>query len=133
MEEEFYNAFATPISIAQNTMLENETGTMQNPPKLMNIKEYKGWEERFENWVQANYLDAWECVETKYVRPMNDDEEIIAIKDLSAEEKKKYKDEKMMTSLLHQAVKEDILVLLQHNGSAYPIWKALKSKFVGNH
>ncbi|KAF5810291.1 hypothetical protein HanXRQr2_Chr04g0167701 [Helianthus annuus] len=38
----------------------------------------------------------------------------------------------MMTSLLHQAVKEDILVLLQHNGSAYSIWKALKSKFVGS-
>ncbi|KAJ0795325.1 putative transcription factor interactor and regulator CCHC(Zn) family [Helianthus annuus] len=37
-----------------------------------------------------------------------------------------------MISLLQQAVKEDILVLLQHNGSAYLIWKALKSKFVGS-
>ncbi|KAJ0539988.1 putative transcription factor interactor and regulator CCHC(Zn) family [Helianthus annuus] len=105
---------------------------MQKPPKLMNIEEYKGWEERFENWVQADYLDAWEYVETKYVRPMNDDEEEIAIKDLSVDEKKKYKNEKMMISLLQQAVKEDILVLLQHNGSAYSIWKALKSKFVGS-
>ncbi|KAJ0895629.1 putative transcription factor interactor and regulator CCHC(Zn) family [Helianthus annuus] len=113
-------------------MLENETATMQKPPKLMNIEEYKGWEERFENWVQANYLDAWECIETKYVRLTNDDEEVIAIKDLSAEEKKKYKNEKMMTSLLQQAVKEDILVLLQHTGSAYSIWKALRSKFVGS-
>ncbi|MFS7923386.1 hypothetical protein Hanom_Chr03g00260111 [Helianthus anomalus] len=90
MEEEFYNAFATPITIAQHTMLENEMGTMQKPPKLMNIEEYKGWEERFENWVQANYFDAWECVETKYVRPMNDDEGV--------DEKKKYKNEKMMIS-----------------------------------
>ncbi|KAM0057416.1 hypothetical protein Hdeb2414_s0005g00157951 [Helianthus debilis subsp. tardiflorus] len=63
---------------------------------------------------------------------MTDDEEIIVIKDLSAKEKKKYKDEKMMTSLLHQVVKEDILVLLQHNGTAYSIWKAIKSKFVGS-
>ncbi|KAF5796923.1 putative transcription factor interactor and regulator CCHC(Zn) family [Helianthus annuus] len=132
MDEEFYNAFATPvtpISIAQNTMLENETGTMQKPPKLMNIEEYKGWEGRFENWVQANYLDAWECVETKYVRPLNDDEEEVAIKDMSADDKKKYKNEKMMLSLLQQAVKEDIMVLLQHNGSSYSIWKALRSKF----
>ncbi|KAJ0699178.1 hypothetical protein HanRHA438_Chr10g0436601 [Helianthus annuus] len=135
MDEEFYNAFATPvtpISFAQNTMLENETGTMQKPPKLMNIKEYKGWEGRFENWVQANYLDAWECVETKYVRPTNDDEKVIAIKDMSAEDKRKYKNEKMMLSLLQQAVKEDIMVLLQHNGSSYSIWKALRSKFVGS-
>ncbi|KAF5771922.1 putative transcription factor interactor and regulator CCHC(Zn) family [Helianthus annuus] len=135
MDEEFYNAFATPatpMSIAQNTMLENKTGTMQKPPKLMNIEEYKGWESRFENWVQANYLDAWECVETKYVRPTNDDEEIIPLKDLSAENRKKYKDEKMMLNLLQQAVKEDIMVLLQHNGSSYSIWKALRSKFVGS-
>ncbi|KAJ0491162.1 hypothetical protein HanPI659440_Chr12g0480531 [Helianthus annuus] len=132
MEEEFYNAFATPITITQQAMLENETGTMQKPPNLMNIEEYKGWEERFENWVQANYLDAWECIETKYVRPTNDDEEEIAIKDLSADEKKKYKNEKIMISLLQQAVKEDILVLLQHNGSAYSMWKALRSKFVGS-
>ncbi|KAJ0599478.1 hypothetical protein HanRHA438_Chr03g0107561 [Helianthus annuus] len=98
----------------------------------MNIEEYKGWEGRFENWVQANYLDAWEFVETKYVRPTNDDEEEIAIKDMSVDDKKKYKNEKMMRSLLQQAVKEDILVLLQHNGSAYSIWKALRSKFVGS-
>ncbi|KAJ0938907.1 putative transcription factor interactor and regulator CCHC(Zn) family [Helianthus annuus] len=135
MDEEFFNAFATPvtpITFAQNTMLENETGTMQKPPKLMNIEEFKGWEGRFENWVQANYLDAWECVETKYVRPMNDDEEPIPIKDLGADARKKYKDEKMMLSLLQQAVKEDIMVLLQHNGTSYSIWKALRSKFRGS-
>ncbi|KAJ0624741.1 hypothetical protein HanRHA438_Chr01g0042521 [Helianthus annuus] len=38
----------------------------------------------------------------------------------------------MMISLLQQAVKEDILVLLQHSGSAYSIWKVLRSKFVGS-
>ncbi|KAF5759608.1 hypothetical protein HanXRQr2_Chr16g0743301 [Helianthus annuus] len=135
MDEDFYNAFATPvtpITIAQNTMLENETGTMQKPPKLMNIEEYKGWEGRFENWVQANYLDAWECIETKYVRPLNEYEEEIAIKDMGADDRKKYKNEKMMLSLLQQAMKEDIMVLLQHNGSSYSIWKALRSKFVGS-
>ncbi|KAJ0610568.1 hypothetical protein HanHA300_Chr01g0005231 [Helianthus annuus] len=130
LERICYSSYTS--SFAHNTMLENETGTMQKPPKLMNIEEYKGWESRFENWVQANYLDAWECVETKYVRPTNDDEEIIPLKDLIAENRKKYKDEKMMLNLLQQAVKEDIMVLLQHNGSYYSIWKALRSKFVGS-
>ncbi|KAF5767914.1 hypothetical protein HanXRQr2_Chr14g0630271 [Helianthus annuus] len=63
MENEFYNAFASPITITQNTMLENETGTTQKPPKLMSIEEYSGWAERFENWVQAYYLDAWDYTE----------------------------------------------------------------------
>ncbi|KAJ0834755.1 putative transcription factor interactor and regulator CCHC(Zn) family [Helianthus annuus] len=38
----------------------------------------------------------------------------------------------MMVSLLQQAVKEEILILLQHNGSAHSIWKELRSKFVGS-
>ncbi|KAJ0800119.1 putative transcription factor interactor and regulator CCHC(Zn) family [Helianthus annuus] len=63
---------------------------------------------------------------------MNDDEEPVPIKDLSADARKKYKDEKMMLRLLQQAVKEDIMVLLQHNGTSYSIWKALRSKFRGS-
>ncbi|XP_021979745.1 uncharacterized protein LOC110875858 [Helianthus annuus] len=129
MENEFYNAFATPITMAQNVNSENEMGTMQKPPKLMNIEEYNGWEERFENWVQANHLDAWEYVEQRYVRSIDDDGEIVAIKDLSDDEKKKYKSEKMMISILQQAIKEDILILLQHNGTTHSMWKALKTKF----
>ncbi|KAM0002005.1 hypothetical protein Hdeb2414_s0348g00873521 [Helianthus debilis subsp. tardiflorus] len=38
----------------------------------------------------------------------------------------------MMISLLQQAVKEDIFVLLQHNGTAFSIWEALKKKFEGS-
>ncbi|KAJ0496278.1 hypothetical protein HanHA89_Chr13g0497861 [Helianthus annuus] len=51
---------------------------------------------------------------------------------MNADDKRKYKNEKMMLSLLQQAVKEDIMVLLQHNESSYSIWKALRSKFVGS-
>ncbi|KAJ0940268.1 hypothetical protein HanRHA438_Chr02g0081461 [Helianthus annuus] len=132
MENEFYNAFATPITMAQNVNLENEMGTKQKPPKLMNIEEYNGWEERFENWVQANHLDAWECVEQRYLRPIDEYREVVAIKDLDDDEKKKYKSEKIMISILQQAIKEDILILLQHNGGAHSMWKALKTKFVGS-
>ncbi|KAM0042989.1 hypothetical protein Hdeb2414_s0010g00336091 [Helianthus debilis subsp. tardiflorus] len=51
---------------------------------------------------------------------------------MSAEEEKKYRDEKLMVSLLQQAIKEDILILLQHDGSAYSIWTELEAKFVGS-
>ena len=47
MDNEFYNAFATapgtPITVAQNVNMENETGTLQKPPKLMSIEEYYSW------------------------------------------------------------------------------------------
>ncbi|KAF5761096.1 hypothetical protein HanXRQr2_Chr16g0761041 [Helianthus annuus] len=37
-----------------------------------------------------------------------------------------------MISILQQAVKEDIFVLLQHDVSAFSIWEALKKKFEGS-
>ena len=37
-----------------------------------------------------------------------------------------------MVSILQQAIKEDILVLLQHQGDAQSIWNALKIKFLGS-
>ncbi|KAJ0948479.1 putative transcription factor interactor and regulator CCHC(Zn) family [Helianthus annuus] len=132
MDNEFYNAFASPMTITRNTMLENETGTTQKPPKLLDIDDFSGWAERFGNWVEAYHLDAWEHTEVQYFRPLGSDREKIPIRDLSADEKKKYKDEKLMVSLLQQAIKEDILILLQHNGSAYSIWTELEAKFLGS-
>ena len=38
----------------------------------------------------------------------------------------------MMISLLQQAVKEDIFILLQHDDSACSIWEALRTKFEGS-
>ncbi|KAF5788725.1 putative transcription factor interactor and regulator CCHC(Zn) family [Helianthus annuus] len=43
-----------------------------------------------------------------------------------------YKAEKMMISLLQQAIKEDIFILLQHDKTAKSIWDALKVKFEGS-
>ncbi|KAF5798471.1 putative transcription factor interactor and regulator CCHC(Zn) family [Helianthus annuus] len=51
---------------------------------------------------------------------------------MNAEEKKKYRDEKLMVSLLQQEIKKDILILLQHDGSAYSIWTELEAKSIGS-
>ncbi|KAJ0702427.1 hypothetical protein HanPI659440_Chr14g0529391 [Helianthus annuus] len=136
MDTEFYNAFATtpasPSDIAKNMTMENETGTMQKPSKLMGIEDYHGWKKWFENWVQANHLKAWESIETEYDRPQNAMRVDKIISEFSKQERESYKAEKMMINLLQQAVKEDIFVLLQHDENAYSIWEALKKKFEGS-
>ncbi|KAM0049959.1 hypothetical protein Hdeb2414_s0008g00292031 [Helianthus debilis subsp. tardiflorus] len=133
MEKELYNAFATtpttPAAIAQSINMENETGTLQKPPKLMGIEEYYAWKDRFENWVQANHLRSWECIEKKYVKPRTDLQVIKNIFEMTDKERDMYKAEKMMISLLQQAIKEDIFILLQHDGTSRSIWDALKIKF----
>ncbi|KAJ0777047.1 putative transcription factor interactor and regulator CCHC(Zn) family [Helianthus annuus] len=131
MDIEFYNAFATPTSITQSALIENETGTSQKPPKLMDIDDYNVWSERFGNWVEAYHLDAWEHTEEPYVKPVKNGVQL-TLRDMSTDEKKKYRDEKLMVSLLQQAIKEDILILLQHDGTAYSIWTELEAKFTGS-
>ncbi|KAJ0841339.1 putative transcription factor interactor and regulator CCHC(Zn) family [Helianthus annuus] len=135
MDTEFYKAFATPsgpAAIAQAMNLENETGTTQKPPKLMSIKEYYGWKGRFENWVQANHLRSWECILKKYVLPRTDLQVLKELSEFTDQERVMYKAEKMMISLLQQAIKEDIFILLQHDKTAKSIWDALKVKFEGS-
>ncbi|KAJ0752911.1 putative transcription factor interactor and regulator CCHC(Zn) family [Helianthus annuus] len=135
MDTEFYNAFATPstpAAIAQAMNLENETGTTQKPPKLMSIEEYYGWKDRFENWVQANHLRSWECILKKYVLPRTELQVIKQLSEFTDQERVMYKAEKMMISLLQQAIKEDIFILLQHDKTAKSIWDALKVKFEGS-
>ncbi|KAF5787630.1 putative transcription factor interactor and regulator CCHC(Zn) family [Helianthus annuus] len=135
MEEEFYNAFATPIApvtAAETLYSENETGTYQKPPKLMFIEDFKGWQNRFENWVQVYKFDAWCALNKDYEKPKNERGLEKAFCDFSESDKLKYTSEKMMISLLQQAVKEDIFVLLQHEGTARSIWNALIQKFKGS-
>ncbi|KAM0048703.1 hypothetical protein Hdeb2414_s0008g00277511 [Helianthus debilis subsp. tardiflorus] len=135
MAEEFYNAFATPVAPvtpAEALYNENETGTHQKPPKLMYIEDFQGWKNRFENWVQAYRFEAWCSLLKDYEKPKNERGLEMGFNDFTEVDKLKYTSEKMMISILQQAVKEDIFVLLQHNGTARSIWEALIQKFRGS-
>ncbi|KAJ0568128.1 putative transcription factor interactor and regulator CCHC(Zn) family [Helianthus annuus] len=135
MAEEFYNAFATPVApvtTAEALYNENETGTHQKPPKLMYIEDFQGWKNRFKNWVQAYRFDAWCSLLKDYEKPKNERGLEKGFNDFTEADKLKYTSEKMMISILQQAVKEDIFVLLQHNGTARSIWEALIQKFRGS-
>ncbi|KAJ0742228.1 putative transcription factor interactor and regulator CCHC(Zn) family [Helianthus annuus] len=136
--QDFYNMFSgvgatqSQASIMQNVSLENELGTMQKPPKLMSLDEYSGWSGRFKNWVQANHLESWIKIEREYVPPVDGLNMRKTIASLTDAEQVEFKAEKKMVSILQQAIKEDILVLLQHNDSSRSIWQALEKKFKGS-
>ncbi|KAJ0918598.1 putative transcription factor interactor and regulator CCHC(Zn) family [Helianthus annuus] len=138
--QDFYNFFAgsgmtagqSPASIVQNVNMENELGTMQKPPKLMNLDEYAGWSDRFKNWVQANHFECWMKIEAKYVPPVDGLGMEKGIGSLTETEQNDFKAEKKMISILQQAIKEDILVLLQHEDNAQSMWQSLKIKFQGS-
>ncbi|KAJ0481787.1 hypothetical protein HanRHA438_Chr13g0605021 [Helianthus annuus] len=98
----------------------------------MSVEEYYGWKDRFENWVQANHLRLWECILKKYTLPRTDLQVIKEISEFTDQERAMYRAEKMMISLLQQAIKEDIFILLQHDNTAKSIWDALRVKLEGS-
>ncbi|KAJ0608540.1 hypothetical protein HanHA89_Chr03g0109701 [Helianthus annuus] len=137
--QDFFNVFAgsgaaiqSPASIIQNVNLENESGTMQKPPKLMSLDEYAGWSGKFKNWVMANHFECWMKIEQKYVPQVDGIGMVKYTGSLTETEQTEFKAEKKMVSILQQAIKEDILVLLQHDESSQSIWQALELKFKGS-
>ncbi|KAJ0452878.1 putative transcription factor interactor and regulator CCHC(Zn) family [Helianthus annuus] len=105
---------------------------MQKPPKLMSLDEYSGWSVRFKNWVQANHLESWIKIEREYVAPEDGMGDKKSIASLTDTEQVEFKAEKKMISILQQAIKEDILVLLQHKDTSASIWYSLEKKFKGS-
>ncbi|KAJ0576488.1 putative transcription factor interactor and regulator CCHC(Zn) family [Helianthus annuus] len=136
--QDFYNMFSGvsatqgQTNILQNVNLENELGTMQKPPKLMSLDEYSGWSVRFKTWVQANHLESWIKIEREYEPPEDGVGGKKSVASLTDIEQADFKAEKKMISILQQAIKEDILVLLQHNDTSASIWFSLEKKFNGS-
>ncbi|KAM0052325.1 hypothetical protein Hdeb2414_s0007g00246941 [Helianthus debilis subsp. tardiflorus] len=136
--QDFYNIFSGvsatqgQTNILQNVNLDNELGTMQKPPKLMSLDEYSGWSVRFKNWVQANHLESWIKIEREYVAPLDGMGDKKSVASLTDTEQVDFKAEKKMISILQQAIKEDILVLLQHKDTSASIWYSLEKKFKGS-
>ena len=102
MAGEFYNAFATPVApvtAAETLYSENETGTYQKPLKLMYIEDFRGWQNRFENWVQANKFDARVSLEKDYTLPKDERGNEKQLSQFLPNEKLKYTSEKMMIGI----------------------------------
>ena len=137
---DFYSAFFTggypppsqSSAIIQNANLENEMGTLQKPPKLLNIEDYSGWQGRFRTWVQAHHFICWLKIESRYVAPLGENGYLKPVGSLQPLEIEQFQYEKKMVNILQQAIKEEIMMLLQHDGTAYSIWEALKIKFLGS-
>ncbi|KAM0030964.1 putative transcription factor interactor and regulator CCHC(Zn) family [Helianthus debilis subsp. tardiflorus] len=91
-------------SIQSILLSESETGSLNRPPKLMNLNEYPGWADRFRTYVL----------------------------DLPEDQKKTYELEKKAYAILTQALSKDIYHQFVSFKTTKKLWDGLKTRGVGN-
>ena len=94
----------------QTRMLaENEAGSNRAPPMLLSMEDFPSWRGRFETHLNGQDTSLWQFIETNYVRPTSENtSDIVAINNMSTEQRKNYDSEKNVYAQLTQALPRTI-------------------------
>ncbi|KAL9992588.1 putative peptidylprolyl isomerase [Helianthus debilis subsp. tardiflorus] len=120
-------------SIQSILLSESETGSLNRPPKLMNLNEYPGWADRFRTYVLGQNTELWIRFTTDFDQAI----EIAAsstatFADLPDDQKKTYDLEKKAYAILTQALSKDIYHQFVSFKTTKKLWDGLKTRGVGN-
>ncbi|KAI3776078.1 hypothetical protein L1987_45839 [Smallanthus sonchifolius] len=114
---------------------DNEIGTPQKPPKLLNVNDYSNWKAHFEHYI--SYTDSLICIPILegYKHPTHiylDDELPKPISKLDEEEKKAYDREKKALGSITMALTQELFHSFRGYDNSKDLWKALQKLFEGN-
>src|ERR1044071_8730430 len=104
----------TQTTNAISTLINDlSSGSGNRPPKLMEMADYNQWQENFKIHLEGMGLEgtkAWQMIAKGYVAPVLENTgELIPLKSLAEDEKKKSTVEKKAFSQLSQAINTDLL------------------------
>ncbi|KAI3819506.1 hypothetical protein L1987_13346 [Smallanthus sonchifolius] len=114
---------------------DNEIGTPQKPPKLLNVNNYSNWKARFEHYISYTDSSIWIPILEGYKYPTHiylDDEFHKPISKLDEEEKKAYDREKKALGSITMALTRELFHSFQRYDNSKDLWKALQKRFKGN-
>ncbi|KAI3825420.1 hypothetical protein L1987_06907 [Smallanthus sonchifolius] len=115
---------------------DNEIGTPQKPPKLLNVNDYSNWKARFEHYISYTDSSLWIPILEGYKHPTHiylDDELPKPISKLSDEEKKAYDREKKALGSITMALTRELFHSFRGYDNSKDLWKALQKRFEGNN
>ncbi|KAM0072105.1 putative transcription factor interactor and regulator CCHC(Zn) family [Helianthus debilis subsp. tardiflorus] len=120
-------------SIQSILLSESETGSLNRPPKLMNLNEYPGWADRFRTYVLGQNTELWIRFTTDFDQAIEVAASSTAtFADLPEDQKKTYDLEKKAYAILTQALSKDIYHQFVSFKTTKKLWDGLKTRGVGN-
>ncbi|KAI3724942.1 hypothetical protein L1987_64710 [Smallanthus sonchifolius] len=114
---------------------DNEIGTPQKPPKLLNVNDYSNWKARFEEYISYTDSSLWIPILEGYKHPTYIFlEETVPkpISKLDEEEKKVYDREKKADRSITMALSRDLFHSFKGYDNSKDLRKAIQKRFEGN-
>ncbi|KAI3695316.1 hypothetical protein L1987_78311 [Smallanthus sonchifolius] len=107
---------------------DNEIGTPQKPPKLLNVNDYSNWKARFEHYISYTDSSLWIPILEGYKHPTYtylDEEVPKPISKLDEKGKKVYDREKKAHGSITIALTRELFQNFRGNDNSKDLWKAL--------
>ncbi|KAI3712345.1 hypothetical protein L1987_70897 [Smallanthus sonchifolius] len=114
---------------------DNEIGTPQKPPKLLNVNDYSNWKARFEHYFLYTDSSLWIPILEGYKHPTYtylDEEVPKPFSKLDEEEKKVCDREKKAHGSITMALTRETFHSFRGYDNSKDLWKALQKRFEGN-
>ncbi|KAI3819555.1 hypothetical protein L1987_13396 [Smallanthus sonchifolius] len=114
---------------------DNEIGTPQKPPKLLNVNDYSNWKARFEHYISYTDSSLWILILEGYKHPTHiylDEEVAKPISKLDEEQKKAYDREKKALGSITMSLTRELFHSFRGFDTSNDLWKALQKRFEGN-
>ncbi|KAI3742536.1 hypothetical protein L1987_60221 [Smallanthus sonchifolius] len=115
---------------------DNEIGTSQKPPKLLNLADYSNWKDRFDQFVSFTDTSLWIPILEGYTHPtyswMGKDDVPKPVSALSTEEKLLFDREKKALASISMSLPKEIYHSFKQFMSSQQLWEALQKRCEGS-
>ncbi|KAI3775882.1 hypothetical protein L1987_45639 [Smallanthus sonchifolius] len=115
---------------------DNEIGTSQKPPKLLNLADYFNWKDRFDQFVSFNDTSLWIPILEGYTHPtyswMGKDDVPKLVSALTTEEKLLFDREKKAMASISMSLPKEIYHSFKQFKSSQQLWEALQKRCEGS-
>ncbi|KAI3808308.1 hypothetical protein L1987_24257 [Smallanthus sonchifolius] len=115
---------------------DNEIGTSQKPPKLLNLADYSNWKDRFDQFVSFTDTSLWIPILEGYTHPtyswMGKDDVPKPVSALSTEQKLLFDREKKAMASISMSLPKEIYHSFKQFKSSQQLWEALQKRCEGS-
>ncbi|KAI3774091.1 hypothetical protein L1987_48634 [Smallanthus sonchifolius] len=127
---------ANMVQVTNMFNYDNEIGTSQKPPKLLNLADYSNWKDRFDQFVSFTYTSLWIPILEGYTHPtyswIGQDDVPKPVSALTTEEKLLFDREKKAMASISMSLPKEIYHSFKQFKSSQQPWEALQKRCEGS-